>query len=126
MNELDDKIRQALEETGIDTGEFENEDEDTLRMLIADAYSGKLRWMSILAAFWQLVFFVVWIWAGFQFFEAGSTDDRILWATVFLMSGVMVSMLKIMQWMIINRNRILREVKRLELEIARMGKKLSA
>jgi hypothetical protein len=109
MNELDDKIRQALEETGIDAGEFENEDEDTLRMLIADAYSGKLRWMSILAAFC----------------DAGSTDDRILWATVFLMAGTMVSMLKLMQWMMINRNRILREVKRLELEIARMGKKLS-
>ena len=40
------------------------------------------------------------------------------------MAGVGVSMMKIMHWMLINRNRILREIKRLELEVARLGKRV--
>ena len=124
MTELDEKIREALAETGIESPEFG--DDDSLHSLITDAYAGKLRWMFVLASVWQLVFFVVWIWSGFQFFDAAGVEDKILWATVFLMSGMMMSMIKMMHWMLINRNRILREVKRLELEVARLGKKLAA
>ena len=125
MSELDDKIRQALNETGIEAEQFE-EEEDSLRTLIADAYSGKLRWMGILATFWQLVFFVIWVYAAVQFFQIADGDPQIFWATIFLMTGMMVSMIKMMHWMMINRNRVVREVKRLELEGARLGKKLSS
>lgn len=124
MTELDSKIREALEETGIESPDFA--DDDSLRSLISDAYAGKLRWMFVLASMWQLVFFVIWIWSGFRFFDVTGVEDKILWATVFLMSGMMMSMIKMMHWMVINRNRILREVKRLELEVARLGKKLAA
>ena len=124
MTELDNKIREALEETGIESPDFG--DDDTLRSMISDAYAGKLRWMFVLASMWQLVFFVVWIWSGFRFFDVTGVEDKILWSTVFLMSGMMMSMIKVMHWMMINRNRILREVKRLELEVARLGKKLAA
>jgi len=124
MTELDTKIRQALEETGIESPDFG--DDDTLRSMISDAYAGKLRWIFILATFWQLVFFVVFVWAGVRFFGAATAEDPIFWSTIFLASGMGVSMMKIMHWMLINRNRLLREVKRLELEVARLVKKLAA
>ena len=126
MTELDEKIRQALDDTGIDSTEFGDEDEDSLRRLISDAYQGKLRWIFVLATFWQLIFFAIFVYAGIEFFGMTGTGDPIFWATIFLMSGIGVSMMKMMHWMLINRNRILREVKRLELEVARMGKKLSS
>ena len=124
MTELDDKIRQALAETGIDASEFGDESEDSLRSLIADAYQGKLRWMWVLMTFWQLVFFVVFVYAAIQFFTMSSADEPIFWVAIFLMSGIGVSMMKMMHWMLMNRNRLLREIKRLELEVARLGKKL--
>ena len=124
MSELDDKIRQALAESGFEADQFEEED-DSLRSVIADAYSGKLRWMGILATFWQLVFFVIWVYAAVRFFGVTDGDPQVFWATIFLMTGMMVSMIKMMHWMMINRNRIVREVKRLELEVARMAKRLS-
>ena len=126
MTELDDKIKLALAETGIETSDFGNEDEDSLRMLVADAYKGRLRWIFVMATFWQLVFFAGFVYAGIRFFGMTGTADPIFWATIFLMTGMGVSMMKIMHWMLINRNRILREVKRLELEVARLAKKLSA
>ena len=72
------------------------------------------------------MFFVLFVWAGVRFFGAATSAEPIFWSTIFLMAGVGVSMMKIMHWMLINRNRLLREIKRLELEVARMGKKLGA
>lgn len=126
MTDLDEKIRQALSDTGIDAAEFADESEDSLRTLIADAYQGKLRWIWVLATFWQLVFFVIFVAAAVRFFGMTTPSEPLFWATIFLMSGVGVSMMKIMHWMLINRNRLLREIKRLELEVARLGKKLSS
>ena len=124
MTELDEKIRQALEDTGIDTADFDSED-DSLRGLIADAYQGKLRWIFVLATFWQLVFFAIFVYAGIRFFGMSGAEEPLFWATIFLMAGIGMSMIKLMHWMLINRNRIVREVKRLELEVARLGKRVA-
>jgi hypothetical protein len=124
MTQLDDKIREALEETGIESPDFG--DDDTLRSMISDAYAGKLRWMFVLTTFWQLVFFVGFVYAGVELFSMVSSEDPLFWAAIFIMTGVAMSMIKLMHWMLINRNRLLREIKRLELETARLGKKLGA
>ena len=124
MTDLDSKIREALEETGVESPDFG--DDDTLRSMISDAYAGKLRWMFVLATFWQLVFFAGFVYAGVEFFSMVTSAEPLFWATIFLMTGMGVSMMKLMHWMLINRNRLLRETKRLELEVARMGKKLGA
>ena len=124
MTQLDDKIREALEETGIESPDFG--DDDTLRSMISDAYAGKLRWMFVLWTFWQLVFFVGFVYSGVELFSMIDSQQPLFWAVIFLMTGSAMSMIKLMHWILINRNRVLREIKRLELEVARMGKKLGA
>jgi hypothetical protein len=124
MTDLDDKIREALEETGLESPDFG--DDDSLRSMISDAYAGKLRWIFILATFWQLVFFAGFVYAGIEFFSLVTATEPIFWATVFVMTGVGMAMIKMMHWSLINRNRVVREIKRLELEVARIGKKLGA
>jgi hypothetical protein len=124
MTQLDDKIREALEETGIESPDFG--DDDTLRSMISDAYAGKLRWMFVLWTFWQLVFFIGFVYAGVELFSMVSSEDPLFWAAIFVMTGVAMSMIKLMHWILMNRNRVLREIKRLELETARLGKKLGA
>ena len=124
MTQLDDKIREALEETGIESPDFG--DDDTLRSMISDAYAGKLRWMFVLTTFWQLMFFAAFIYSGAELFSMVSSEDPLFWAAIFIMTGVAMGMIKLMHWMLINRNRLLREIKRLELETARLGKKLGA
>jgi hypothetical protein len=124
MTQLDDKIREALEETGIESPDFG--DDDTLRSMISDAYAGKLRWMFVLWTLWQLVFFIGFVYAGVELFSMVSSEDPLFWAAIFVMTGVAMSMIKLMHWILMNRNRVLREIKRLELETARLGKKLGA
>jgi hypothetical protein len=124
MNQLDDRIREALEEAGVEGGELG--EEDSLRSMIGDAYLGRLRWLLVMMTFWQLVFFAVFVWAGVRFFSAATSAEPLFWATLFLITGMAVSMIKVMHWMMINRNRLLREVKRLELEVARLGKRLES
>lgn len=122
MNELDDKIREALRQTGGEGGDLG--EEDSLRAMIGDAYAGRLRWLFVLMTFWQLVFFAVFAWAGVRFFGAVTSAEPLFWATIFLITGMGVSMIKMTHWMMINRNRLLREVKRLELEVVRLAKRL--
>jgi hypothetical protein len=122
MNKLDEKIREALEEVGVDGGELG--EEDSLRSMIGDAYVGRLRWLLVLMSVLQLVFTAVFVWAGVRFFGSVTSTEPLFWATIFLITGLVVSMIKVMHWMMINRNRLLREVKRLELEVARLGKRL--
>ncbi len=124
MTELDDKIREALEETGLESPDFGND--DSLRSMISDAYAGRLRWIFILATFWQLVFFAGFVYAGVEFFSLATSAEPLFWATIFIMTGVGMTMIKLMHWSLINRNRVVREIKRLELEVARLGKKLGA
>ena len=94
--------------------------------MISDAYAGKLRWMFVLWTFWQLVFFAGFIYSGVELFSMIDSQQPLFWAVIFLMTGSAMSMIKLMHWILMNRNRVLREIKRLELEVARMGKKLGA
>ena len=80
MTQLDDKIREALEETGIESPDFG--DDDTLRSMISDAYAGKLRWMFVLWTFWQLVFFIGFVYAGVELFSMVSSEDPLFWAAL--------------------------------------------
>ena len=69
MNELDKKIRQALreedaelfEEMGVEPGVFE---------MLIEPFRGKHWWLTVLSFFWTLVFFVLCIGSGVQFFRA--------------------------------------------------------
>lgn len=125
-NELDKKIKEALsaqdaelfEEYGGEQGIFE---------LIADTFRGKRRWLVVLVYVYSIVFLVLAVITAVQFFKADpdNTRDLILWAMGFLFCNFAVAMLKMWYFMEMNKNAVTREVKRLELQIARLAKRLS-
>lgn len=117
---IDQLIRAAL-------GQEEAEAYDNLaeQSLVEEAFSvlkGHSRfitWMSVIFAF---VLFGVAIFAGFQFFEAIETNDLILWSVVFMSSMIGVGMLKMWYFMEMNKNATIRELKRVELQVAHLAK----
>lgn len=62
----------------------------------------------------------VGLWAASAFFRVATIRDWIFYATVFLVSALGVSILKIWFWMEMNRYTHTREIKRLELQVAKM------
>lgn len=125
QSDIDAKIRHAAraEDTDLDDPASHDPGEESLREFISAAYRGKLRWLMVLTAFWSLAFFALAVFAGFRFFDAESTRDQIMWTAIFLFSMQAVGMLKQWHWMQMDRHSIIREVKRLELQVARLSQR---
>jgi len=119
MNELDKNIREALRNEDADL--LENfGGEASMFELVLDTFRGRHRWLAMLTCFWSLVFFVLAIISGVQFFQSPDSRTTMLWAIAFLFCMSAVSMLKIWFWMEINKNAIMREIKRLELRVVKL------
>lgn len=123
MSDLDDKIREALSQEDAELFDDFGSEVSTYEMIM-ETFRGRHRWLSVLGVFWGIVFMVLGVLAGINFFNARTTRDIVLWAaaTAFCLSAV--SMMKVWYWMELNKNAITREVKRLELQIARLAARI--
>ena len=126
MNDLDNKIREALSAQDAELFE-EFGGEQGLMEMIVDTFRGQRRWMVVLGVIYSIVFFVLAIITAVLFFKTDpeSTRDLIMWAMGFMFCNFAVAMLKMWYFMEMNRNAVTREVKRLELQIARLAKRLN-
>ncbi len=118
MDNLDERIREALK--GEDRDIFET-GEPGMRELVAETFRGKLRLFTWMTWFFVLVFFIMQVVSAVLFFGTDNLDAKLLWATSFLFFGMGVAMLKMWNWMQVDRVSILREIKRLELQVARLS-----
>ncbi len=119
MNTTDDQIRAALQEQ-IASAASEPADDATLREMIADSFRRRGRWIVIMAWIELCTFFALSVFCAWKFFHVTETRDLILWSVSFLLVALGTVMLKLWYWMLLNRNTVLREVKRLELQIAQL------
>lgn len=126
MNTFDDDIRSAMQ-TGARGGSEDESlrsagDEGMIRQMIA-TFRGRMRTWVLLT--WAATFFWVGVavWAAIAFFRAQGTRDWIMYASIFLFAGMAVGMLKMWNWMEMNRNTHTREIKRVEMQLARLAEK---
>ena len=125
-NELDKKIREALSAQDAELFEEYGGEQGLLEM-VGDTFRGRRRWLAVLAIVYSIVFFILAIVTAVLFFKTDpdSTRDLIMWAMGFLFCNIAVAMLKMWYFMEMNKNAVTREVKRVELQIARLAKRLS-
>ncbi len=79
-------------------------------------------WVNIVMMVTQIVLFVAAIWAGWRFFEAGTALSALHWglpAAVLVLASLIIKLAMMPE---LQANRLMREVKRLELQIA-LGRK---
>jgi hypothetical protein len=58
-------------------------------------------------------------------FDEENANNLLLWIAGFFFCFIVMSMLKLYSWMAMDRNAILREMKRLELQISSLSGKIS-
>ncbi len=117
MDDLDRKIEEALSVE--DRAILEKFGEQGVFGLWFGVYSGA---MGRLAAFATVVTFALFlgaVYCGWRFFGAAEAIDAARWGVGAVVLMVMVGFLKLWFWLRMESNRVLREVKRLELQIAR-------
>ena len=123
MNELDKKIQEALRAEDAELFKDFAEEPSVFEMLM-ETCRGRHRWLNILGAFWTLVFLVLGVVAAVKFFSAEGTRDIVMWAAACIVCVSAVSMLKIWYFLEMNKNSVTREIKRLELQIARLAARI--
>ncbi len=120
MDDLDRKIEEAL--SAEDRELLDGFGEQGLFAQLFGIYDGKLGAIAMFATLITFILFGGAVYCGWKFFAASEALDAARWAAGGIMGMVMVGFMKIWFWMRMESNRILREVKRLELQIARTAK----
>ena len=121
MSEIDDMIKKALSEEESEV--LKSLEEESLFDMLTANFRGKLGWISVYALVMTLVFFGISIYAAVMFFEAVETKELLMWSAIFMFSVLTVSLLKIWQWLQMDKNSLMREIKRLELQISVLAQK---
>jgi len=120
MDDLDRKIEEALSEEDRDL--LNQFGEQGLFGQLGGLFQGKLGWLSIITLTVATIMFFVGVWAAWNFYQADDIVAMFKWAGLAWLGLMAQMMIKLWSWMRMESNRILREVKRLELQIARTSR----
>ena len=112
-NEIRDAMKKADWAEELDAAR-----DQSFRQMMAGTFRGRNRWMAVVVYIYLLVFTGLMVASVIQFFGGETTAHQIAWATAFLFSSMVVMFLKLWIWNMMNRNAIVREIKRLELRLA--------
>jgi len=118
----DDRIREEFQ-SRTEAIDHLDVDERSLFGMLFRVFTGSLRRWAALAMAMTLVFVGLTVWTGYGFFTATDADARVFWGVLALASFHAVSMFKIWFFMEMNRHSTLREIKRVELEVARLPRR---
>jgi len=117
---IDERIRKELHDQGNAVDELNLEEKSLFGMLFRVFTGGLARWAAFAMAL-TLVLVGLTVWCGYEFFTAASLDDRVFWGVLALVGFHAVSMFKLWFFMEMNRHSVTREVKRVEIALARLG-----
>ncbi|MEQ9091185.1 MAG: hypothetical protein RIE52_08845 [Balneola sp.] len=121
--DIDRLIEESLNK---DEAKFYHElEEEGLFKQWGGLYTGKLKGWAILTTVIQLIFTVATFYLGYQFFTATETVDLFKLGGTFFIIFFAASMMKLWHWMQMDKNSILREMKRMEFQIAVLSEKVS-
>ncbi|HRI82965.1 MAG TPA: hypothetical protein PLF88_11045 [Opitutaceae bacterium] len=113
MNDIDRQIQAALR--GDDNGGAE----PNIAEEVLGAFRGRHRVLSTFVFGFSFVLFIGAVWAGVKFYQsAPDLTLQLRWGGLTLLLTLMVSFIKVWFWLEMQSNRMLRELKRLELTVA--------
>ncbi|MDB2462860.1 hypothetical protein N9W61_02020 [Algibacter sp.] len=120
---IDTLIKETLTEE--EAKFYEDLHEQNVIEMIFGLFKGKNKWLLILMNLVTVIFFGLFIYCLVQFFNVETTKELLKWGLGSLVFLIGVSMLKIFAWMQMDKNSIIREVKRLELQVSSLSGRIS-
>jgi len=115
MEEIDKLIKETL--SAEEAKFYDSLEEQNLFEMLFGLFRGKNAWINILSNIVIMAGFGVFVYCGFQFFNAETTNELIKWGLGSLILFFSVSMMKLYMFMQMDKYAILREMKRLELQV---------
>ena len=115
--ELDQTIREALL---AEDNEWLNDMDPAIHESIIEVFQGKSRWLAFYGFGITLAFLAIAVFSAWKFFQTEETRELIGWATAFLFCASSIGMIKIWYFIEMSKNSVAREIKRFELQLARV------
>ena len=123
MEDIDKLIKDTLSK---EEAKFYDElEEQNLFQMVFGLFRGKNKWLLVMMNIMTLIFFGLFIYCLVQFFSVEATKDLLKWGLGSIVFLLGVSMLKIFAWMQMDKNALMRELKRLELQISSLSGRMS-
>ena len=123
MEDIDQLIKDTL--TQEEAKFYDDLDEQNVLGMLGGLFQGKNAWLIVVMNIMTLIFFGLFVYCTIQFFDTESTNEMMKWGIGGLVFMIGVSMLKIFAWMQMDKNALMREIKRLELQVSSLSGKLS-
>jgi hypothetical protein len=123
MEDIDKLIKETL--TQEEAKFYDELEEQNVFQMLVGLFTGKNKWIIILMNVMTLIFFALFIYCLVQFFDTQVTNELIKWGIGGFVCLITVSMLKLFAWMQMDKNALLRAIKRLELQVSSLSMKMS-
>ncbi len=114
--EIDDLIHQALSKE--EAAYFDKMGEQNIPDQILSLFRGKNKWMNVLMVFMNLAVFAVAVYTFINMLHAEVLDEKLDWMFYTLIAFMGMSLLKLWGWNQMDKNALMREIKRLEYQIS--------
>lgn len=114
--EIDEMIKTVLSKEEAEF--YDNLHEQNLLEMVGGLFKGKLRWVHIMNMVITSVFVATAVYCLINFMRVESTNELIRWGVGLIACMMTTSMLKLWNWNQMDKNALLREIKRLQLLIA--------
>lgn len=122
MEDIDQLIKETL--TQEEAKFYDELDEQNVLQMVLGVFAGKNKWLLILMNVMTLIFFGLAVYCIVQFFNTDVTNELIKWGIGGFMFLMGVSMMKMFVWMQMDKNALMRELKRLELQVSSLAGKM--
>ncbi|KYG82339.1 DUF6768 family protein [Roseivirga echinicomitans] len=119
--EMDDLIHQAL--TKEEAAYYDQLGEQNMPQMILGLFKGKNSWITLVMFVFNLVVLGLSIYTFVEMLNTDVIVDKLEWAVYTLLGFITMSLLKVYNWNQMDKNALLREIKRLEFQVSLLGKK---
>jgi hypothetical protein len=123
MEDIDKLIKETLTK---EEAKFYNDlDEQNVFQMFTGLFQGKNKWLMYVMNFMTLIFFALFVYCLVMFCGTDQTNGLIKWGIGGIMFLIALSMLKLFTWLQMDKNTLLRELKRLELQLLSVTGRIS-
>ena len=123
MEEIDQLIKDTLSKE--EAAFYDSLEEQNVFEMIFGLFKGKNAWFLIITNILTIIFLGLFVYCCIQFYNVNSVEELMKWGFGSFMLLLSLSMLKVYAWMQMDKNAILREMKRLELQVMSLSGKMS-
>lgn len=121
MRDIDNLIESALEQEERALLRRIGEEPGFIGMALG-LFQGRLGWVNLLLMIVQALLFLGGVYAAWMFFDANDPVNQLRWGLPSAVLLILGTMIKLAMWPNIQTDRVMRELKRIELRMAQAGR----